>query len=610
MYKQAFQGGPYILLLEAKGQNPTQTWNTKKASVTRVYNKEMKTYVLDVTGKIGSKITLPDVPEKQQLGITQPYLIFTLFILKDQPFSVNITILDHTRNRIRLYFSTANKTVKITPLHARLPLHAVAGTWSCLTFDLTEIIRTCFPSSEFSSISSLEVMPYCTLLRVLTAKACPLPTLELYCPSDEEDVRRNPRMPRPHFSLRQHEPLDKKVEPPASVHIQVFDAFYLSLFKEGKQNTDLAVRDQESLLDVRREFIPGFKSMPEPVEQKPKITKTVLSLPRPPTPEKQRMQYSLLNDNCADLDDYVDEDCEPQEDTYAVAMSAPKVANRVETVQPTRTVAAKKLVRKPSGTIPHGPPPSANRNAPGSKIPMPNFGSSNAPMEEVIIGKQSDQETGLVTSPQNGVAQDSDVPGLDLTLAAVPVVLKPERAGTHISPNRPTTPVLRNESLTNSLANSRDEEMAYSIINGAPSAPEVPIPLTNPGKDVVVTDHVSNKSESDTQEQEQSHENSESFSYYSDEESHVSSDARYAEGEGYEESSTGVYESGMYQSAAIPDPLDEEMDHPTAIPEPATNLGIAPCFAQGMVYDPATGAYLEAVESDGNNEIPGPCDDE
>lgn len=76
----------------------------KKATIARNYNKEMKTYVLDVDGPVGSKITMPEAPEKQVLGIIQPFLLMQLFIPKDQIFSLNLGVADCSKTELDYTF--------------------------------------------------------------------------------------------------------------------------------------------------------------------------------------------------------------------------------------------------------------------------------------------------------------------------------------------------------------------------------------------------------------------------------------------------------------------------------------------------------------------------
>ena len=60
------------MLLEAKGSQPMQQWEVRKAACGRLYNKDIKAYVIDVTGQSSQSIKYPNTDIS--LNITQRYL--------------------------------------------------------------------------------------------------------------------------------------------------------------------------------------------------------------------------------------------------------------------------------------------------------------------------------------------------------------------------------------------------------------------------------------------------------------------------------------------------------------------------------------------------------
>lgn len=619
MFKRAFQGGPFISLLEIKGQSAAQGWNMKKASITRNYNKEMKTYVLDVDGPVGSKITMPETPEKQVLGITQPFLLMQLFIPKDQTFSLNLGVADYSKNRIRLYFSTANKVVKITSLHARLPLHAVAGAWSCLVFDLAEITRSCFPNSEFASLNSIEIMPCCTLLRVFTVKLCPLPTLELYCPKDEEDARANPRMPKPRFSLRQYAPLDKKVEVGIDIHVQVLDDFYLSLFRENKPNTDLAVRDRDTLLDVRREFIPGYR------ESEEKQAEPVKTMPLAQTGVGASATTRTVRSDGTAATSPKDSVSAPER-KYNVLTSTTYEQPATNLKDGTDTKATKaRHVSKPAGT--------------GSLKAAIEFNTERD--GRGVAGTATNREKGRDSLrqgskiPQMSVQGNDAVSGIDLTLNAIPVVLKPEQCGKSatsangVTTDRATTPVTRlkgvrvglvDDEVLGSMVDTQDyavigdaqisndaadnsgtkvgaSQMAKSMINSfITSNQAIPQDLID-----TVYNVAANETQPDSEDIEDYDGGADDLGgQFTNAYPDVTVDGANGENSG----SSYSYYSTDGDNDGIPDPTPDEETH-SAVPDPATNLRLASQLSGGIRYDEQTGAYIEIDDSN----IPGPMDD-
>lgn len=625
MFKRAFQGGPFISLLEIKGQAPAQGWNMKKATIARSYNKEMKTYVLDVDGPVGSKITMPEAPEKQVLGIIQPFLLMQLFIPKDQIFSLNLGVADCSKNRIRLYFSTANKVVKITSLHARLPLHAVAGAWSCLVFDLMEITRSCFPNSEFASLNSVEIMPCCTLLRVFTVKTCPLPTLELYCPKDEEDARANPRMPKPRFSLRQYAPLDKKVEIGIDVHVQVLDEFYLSLFRENKPNTDLAVRDRDTLLEARKEFIPGYREAEEKPPESVKIAKNA------PLIQIDAGVHTAAKTVRSDPDAAVSpKDSDPiPERKYNVLASESHDQPPTHIKQGTDARAAKgRQVAKPSGT--------------GSIRAAIEFNAKqdDSSVAAASIGREKSQDFVRQASkiPKMSAQCDTTNSVIDLTLNAIPVVLNPEQCGKSatsangVTTDRATTPVTRLKGVRVGLVDdevlgSMVETQNYAVLGDA----NVPTDTAAPGSNKMDTSKMARSMVNTlvtsnwtipqdlidtvysvaTNEGQPDSEDIEDYDGGVDDlggqftnahASVVNDDAN----EGDSDSSYSYYstDNDNDDNDDIPDPAPDGETH-SAVPDPATNLRLASQLSGGIRYDENTGVYLEIDDSN----IPGPMDE-
>lgn len=495
MYKQAYQGGTHIVLLEAKGQDFMKNWSARRGVAARAYNKDVKTYVIDIVGPAGSKVSCPGDAGStggtggRVLGLTQPYFALQVYILKDQPFSLDLAVTDHLRNRIRLLFSTSYKAVKVTPLHARIPLHAVAGSWSCLVFDLHELVRALFPKSEFASVQTIDLMPVCTLLRALTCRACPLPTLELFCQSDEDDARRNPHMPRPRFSSRQHAPLPRAVDAGTDVHVQVFDEFYLGLFAEGRAHADIAVRDQDALVQARTEFVPGYANTGLAVDARPRITKTVIELAPPPSAAAQQDTYARLSGGTGAGAGAGARRGSDDARRYAVVASSvraspgPKGAgagagtgagagaasSQRPKVAPERqprvrgTPALKAALDVARGAQQAG----GSGGGGGGDAPKPTY--TDAPSARRAL--PSPVKT--LGAPAQGAHEE---PAVDLSLKAVPVFLRPSKHGASasadgVSTERPLTPVYRDSNAVVGLVDDMDvyasgEDVARSTGSG------------------------------------------------------------------------------------------------------------------------------------------------
>ncbi|GIQ86995.1 uncharacterised protein C3orf67 [Kipferlia bialata] len=128
MFRGKYQNGSHIMLLEAKGPDSLGKWAQRKVgtpSIEKAFDKTVRTYVCNVNGGVGTKMTLP---KKGSLALRQPMLTFQLLIPRGKAFSFDLAILDTQKARRRIHFSSAFRVVKRSPLAAHLPLHIVSGT--------------------------------------------------------------------------------------------------------------------------------------------------------------------------------------------------------------------------------------------------------------------------------------------------------------------------------------------------------------------------------------------------------------------------------------------------------------------------------------------------
>nr|XP_006821003.1 PREDICTED: uncharacterized protein C3orf67 homolog [Saccoglossus kowalevskii] len=87
-----------------------------------VYDKDVKSYVFVVEGEgTTTKMQLPK-DNKQSLLLIQRYLILQLMVPLGHDFSIELSISDMGNNKRRLFLSSSQKEISITPLHAKIPL--------------------------------------------------------------------------------------------------------------------------------------------------------------------------------------------------------------------------------------------------------------------------------------------------------------------------------------------------------------------------------------------------------------------------------------------------------------------------------------------------------
>ena len=102
----------------------------------------------------------------------------TLFCLQvmipaGAPFAVELSIVDTTDQKRRIYLSTAFKAVSFTPLHAQLPLSSlVRGIWINLVFDVRGIVAGGW-GATLKCVESIVLRPSFYLRRVYTLRDPP-----------------------------------------------------------------------------------------------------------------------------------------------------------------------------------------------------------------------------------------------------------------------------------------------------------------------------------------------------------------------------------------------------------------------------------------------------
>ncbi|XP_038068577.1 protein CFAP20DC-like isoform X2 [Patiria miniata] len=175
MFKSEFQGGAYVEVFSCQGKEPLAKWKlTGAASIHKVYEKEAKSFVHVLEGAgTSTKIQLPkDV--KQTLALVQRFLVLQVFVPLGQDFSIELGVSDMGNNKRRLLFSTAQKEIAATPLHAKIPLTVVRrAMWLNLCIDLVSMVSEAFRLQTYKSLDSLIVCASCHLRKVFTMKTQP-----------------------------------------------------------------------------------------------------------------------------------------------------------------------------------------------------------------------------------------------------------------------------------------------------------------------------------------------------------------------------------------------------------------------------------------------------
>ena len=159
-----------IEIFSPSGSDPLKCLKVKNESrVQRIYERSVKGYVLSLEQE--SSATSVECPRstKNTLGIIQPYLVFQLKFFRDKSFSLELVVLDNSRQRRRLYLSTNFKDFDANALQARLAFTPQAyDEWQNVVLDLKSLTAYCFPGCTFESISSFTLHPACVLRKIFS----------------------------------------------------------------------------------------------------------------------------------------------------------------------------------------------------------------------------------------------------------------------------------------------------------------------------------------------------------------------------------------------------------------------------------------------------------
>ncbi|XP_026538638.1 uncharacterized protein C3orf67 homolog [Notechis scutatus] len=177
MFKNEYQGGPFVEIFSAQGKNTGTKWKISgnPSVIGKEYDKEVKgfVFVLEGSGQT-NKMQLPK-ETKQTLGLIQQFLVLQIYVPLGQDFSAELLITDLGNIKRRLYLSTIHKELSVTPLHAKIPLFTIKRKiWCNLCIDLVAFTSELFKGAVFQSLDGIIVSANCKLRKIFTLKSNPL----------------------------------------------------------------------------------------------------------------------------------------------------------------------------------------------------------------------------------------------------------------------------------------------------------------------------------------------------------------------------------------------------------------------------------------------------
>ncbi|XP_019329000.1 PREDICTED: uncharacterized protein C3orf67 homolog [Aptenodytes forsteri] len=192
MFKNQYQGGPFVEIFSAQGKNPGAKWKIfgNPSAIWKEYDKEVKGFVFVLEGS--SQINKMQLPKetRQTLGLIQQFLTLQIFVPLGQDFSTELLITDLGNIKRRLYLSTVHKELSVTPLHAKIPLFTIKRKiWCNMCIDLVAFTSEIFRGAVFQSLDGISISANCKLRKIFTLKSKPQDTAE------EDDMCVVPFMP-------------------------------------------------------------------------------------------------------------------------------------------------------------------------------------------------------------------------------------------------------------------------------------------------------------------------------------------------------------------------------------------------------------------------------
>ncbi len=166
-------------LLSCQGSNPLEpNWislvSKPNTCFKRDYCKSIKGFAYHIY--CSSKSLDRGIKLKPGKSFLHPVLLFQFKIPQGKRFSFelgsfffDVSVTDDSLSKRRLFFSTDIRTLKISPLHAHIPLSVVVDRWLNYVVDMETILLQLY-QKKFKSMERLDIHPYCQLRRIVSMK--------------------------------------------------------------------------------------------------------------------------------------------------------------------------------------------------------------------------------------------------------------------------------------------------------------------------------------------------------------------------------------------------------------------------------------------------------
>jgi hypothetical protein len=121
--------------LISQGNDSSKNWSFQKHSK-KIYDKDLRGFYYSIEN---SKVSLPKNP-KSQTYLYQSVICFQVLVPTGGKLSIEFLLSDMNQTHKRFFFSTLNRSTKITALHASFPLSVASNKWTNITFNLVDLV--------------------------------------------------------------------------------------------------------------------------------------------------------------------------------------------------------------------------------------------------------------------------------------------------------------------------------------------------------------------------------------------------------------------------------------------------------------------------------------
>lgn len=144
------------------------------------FDNDIRTFVLLLQGDTSRCSLAYPKNNKQTLHLTQPFIVFQLFVGASQSFSLEVAITTQNNNKFRIILSSSNREIVLTAHHIKLPCCVLeTNTWCNLCLDLNDLIGAYCDENVLDHVDSVIISANSKLRRIFTLRERPDSSIDI-----------------------------------------------------------------------------------------------------------------------------------------------------------------------------------------------------------------------------------------------------------------------------------------------------------------------------------------------------------------------------------------------------------------------------------------------